>query len=55
MLMARLVPVYFLSLAVGVVAMALSAVVAKGLDRGTFTLTSKAPEGMRVTGSWRCD
>lgn len=32
-----------------------SAVVAKGLDRGTFTLTSKAPEGMRVTGSWRCD
>jgi hypothetical protein len=31
-----------------------SAVVAKGLGRGTFTLTAKAPEGMRVTGSWTC-
>jgi len=31
-----------------------SAVVAKALDRGTFTLTSKASEGTRVTGSWTC-
>lgn len=31
-----------------------SAVVTKGLNRGTFTLTSKASEGMRVTGSWTC-
>ena len=31
-----------------------SAVVSKALDRGTFTLTSKASNGMRVTGSWRC-
>jgi hypothetical protein len=32
-----------------------SAVVAKGLDRGIFTLTSKASGGIRVTGSWTCD
>jgi hypothetical protein len=31
-----------------------SAVLAKGLNRGTFTLISKAPDGMRVTGSWTC-